>query len=96
MIANAQRQDSPLSLVLPDIDYFKHVNDQYGHATGDFFCLQQFAELMRKIFRRDSDVPLRLGGEEWWTALRTALEQAGQLAEQFRASLAERPLQIDG
>ena len=96
MIANAQRQDSPLSLVLLDIDYFKHVNDQYGHATGDL-CLQQFAELMRKIFRRDSDVPLRLGGEEFGVIMPgTALEQAGQLAEQFRASLAASPLQIDG
>lgn len=96
MIANAQRQDSPLSLVLLDIDYFKRVNDQYGHATGDL-CLQQFAELMRKVFRRDSDVPLRLGGEEFGVIMPgTALEQAGQLAEQFRASLAARPLQIDG
>ena len=96
MLASAQRQDNPLSLVLLDIDHFKRVNDQYGHVAGDQ-CLQQFSELMRQVFRRDSDVPLRLGGEEFGVIMPgTTLEQACQLAELFRVSLADRKLQIEG
>lgn len=96
MIASAQRQGSPLSLVLLDIDYFKRVNDEHGHAAGDL-CLQQFADLMRQLFRRDSDVPLRLGGEEFGVLMPgTTLEQAAQMAEHFRAALAETRLDIHG
>ena len=96
MVASAQRQGIPLSLVLLDIDYFKRVNDEHGHAAGDL-CLQQFAELMRHMFRRDTDVPLRLGGEEFGVLMPgTTLEQASQLAEQFRATLAETPMAIHG
>ena len=96
MLASAQRQDSPLSLLMLDIDHFKRVNDQYGHAAGDQ-CLQQFSELMRQVFRRDSDVPLRLGGEEFGVIMPgTTLEQACELGEQFRISLAGRQLQIEG
>lgn len=96
MLASAQRQNSPLSLVLLDIDHFKRVNDLHGHAVGDL-CLQQFAELMRRVFRRDSDVPLRLGGEEFAVIMPgTTLEQASQLAEQFRRVLAETCMQIEG
>lgn len=96
MIAGAQRQSIPLSLVLLDIDYFKRVNDQHGHAAGDL-CLQQFAELMHQMFRRGTDVPLRLGGEEFAVIMPgTTLEQARHLAEQFRATLAETRMDIHG
>ena len=96
MVASAQRQGLALALVLLDIDYFKRVNDEHGHAAGDQ-CLQQFAELMRQMFRRDSDVPLRLGGEEFGVLMPgTTLEQAAQIAEQFRTRLAETPLDLNG
>ena len=96
MIASSQRQSSPLSLVLLDIDYFKRVNDQHGHLAGDR-CLQQFGELMRQVFRRDSDVPIRLGGEEFGVIMPgTSLEKAHQLAEQFRSVLAQSALQVEG
>ncbi|MBF7731068.1 GGDEF domain-containing protein [Pseudomonas sp. N040] len=94
MLASAHRLGSPLSLVLLDIDYFKRVNDQHGHAAGDL-CLQQFAEVMRQVFRRTSDVPLRLGGEEFGVIMPgTTLEQASQLAEQFRVTLSETSMRI--
>jgi diguanylate cyclase (GGDEF)-like protein len=96
MVASAQRQGMPLALVLLDIDYFKRVNDEHGHAAGDQ-CLQQFAELMRQMFRRDSDVPLRLGGEEFGVLMPgTTLEQAAQMAEQFRTRLAETRMDLNG
>jgi diguanylate cyclase (GGDEF)-like protein len=93
-LANVRRQNSQLVMVLLDIDHFKKVNDRYGHRTGDL-CLQAFAERMRLVFRRDSDILLRLGGEEFAVLMPdTSLEQAIPLAERFRASLVEQPLQV--
>jgi diguanylate cyclase (GGDEF)-like protein len=95
MVANAQRQHDPLSLVLLDIDFFKQVNDRHGHACGDA-CLSAFAERMRQVFRRDSDALLRLGGEEFGVLMpNTPLEQACQLAESFRQALAHQGFDID-
>ena len=93
MLANAKRQGSPLALVLMDIDLFKRVNDQHGHLTGDA-CLEVFAERMRQVFRRDNDILLRMGGEEFAVLMPgTDLESAQQMAEQFRACIADNPLQ---
>jgi diguanylate cyclase (GGDEF)-like protein len=87
MVANAQRQSQPLSLVLLDIDFFKRINDEYGHACGDV-CLSAFAERMRHNFRRGGDALLRLGGEEFGILMpNTPLEKARQLAELFRQDL---------
>lgn len=96
MIATAKRQGNPLSLVLLDIDFFKRINDQHGHAYGDV-CLNAFAERMRHVFRRDSDALLRLGGEEFGVLMPdTPLAQAHELAERFRRELAAHGLELDG
>jgi diguanylate cyclase (GGDEF)-like protein len=96
MVASARRQGTPLSLVLLDIDFFKRINDEYGHSSGDA-CLSDFAERMRQVFRRDSDALLRLGGEEFGVLMPgTSLEEAGQLAERFRLELATRGFELHG
>ncbi|PTS85965.1 GGDEF domain-containing protein [Pseudomonas sp. HMWF032] len=96
MVANAQRQHQPLSLVLLDIDYFKRINDQYGHICGDH-CLSAFAERMRQNFRRDSDALLRLGGEEFGILMpNTRLEEARQMAERFRQELEREGFSVPG
>ncbi|WP_277053306.1 GGDEF domain-containing protein [Zestomonas thermotolerans] len=96
MVANGRRQRTPLSLVLLDIDLFKRINDQFGHASGDA-CLIVFAERMRQVFRRNSDVLLRLGGEEFGVLMPgTSLEQARELAERFRAELASQGFELNG
>ena len=96
MVASARRQGVPLSLVLLDIDFFKRINDQHGHASGDA-CLKAFAERMRLVFRRDSDILLRLGGEEFGVLMPdTPLAQAHELAERFRRELAEQGVELDG
>lgn len=61
--ARAQRQDSKLSLIMMDIDYFKSINDVYGHPFGDLI-LKQFAELLKKTVRL-YDTVVRFGGEEF-------------------------------
>ncbi|MGE6793217.1 GGDEF domain-containing protein [Pseudomonas guineae] len=96
MLANAQRQSQPLSLVLLDIDFFKRINDEFGHTCGDR-CLSDFAERMRQNFRRDSDTLLRLGGEEFGILMpNTPLEQARLLAEQFRQALEREGFDVTG
>ena len=94
MVANAQRQQQPLSLVLVDIDHFKRINDAFGHGCGDE-ALHLFAQRMRQSFRRDSDALLRLGGEEFGILMpNTSLAQAQQLAEQFRQHVQHEGFQV--
>jgi two-component system, cell cycle response regulator len=63
MLAQATRNQMPLSAVMIDIDHFKAVNDTYGHATGDeaLKCLARFLSAQA----RTSDIVCRLGGEEF-------------------------------
>jgi len=62
-IAEAKRHHYPLSLVMMDIDHFKHINDQYGHAIGDK-VLQSISQMI-KAQCRDEDILARFGGEEF-------------------------------
>ncbi|MFP4049609.1 MAG: GGDEF domain-containing protein [Desulfovermiculus sp.] len=82
----AQRQSMPLSMVMLDIDFFKHVNDTYGHETGDK-VLQTFGELLRNDCREE-DFPARFGGEEFIVCLpHASLDQAVAFSERVRQKL---------
>ncbi len=63
----ANRQEQPLCLALIDLDYFKQINDQYGHAMGDH-VLRRFGERLLTTFRLE-DVVARWGGEEFIVGL---------------------------
>ena len=58
------RSDSPLSLILVDVDFFKNYNDHYGHLAGDE-CLKKVAAAMADQNRRAADIVARFGGEEF-------------------------------
>ncbi len=60
----AIRNQTSLSAIICDIDYFKKVNDQYGHLAGDA-CLEKIAKTLKSIFKRETDVVARYGGEEF-------------------------------
>ena len=78
------REQSPLSLILCDIDYFKPYNDTYGHQSGDR-CLQQVAEAISRVIKRPADLVARYGGEEFAIVLpNTPLKGAVFLAQQVR------------
>jgi diguanylate cyclase (GGDEF)-like protein/PAS domain S-box-containing protein len=85
-IARHQANRRPLSAVMLDVDYFKQVNDRYGHAAGDAL-LQRMVTLCR-VELRSRDVLARMGGEEFAILLPNAtLDQAVAIAERIRASL---------
>jgi diguanylate cyclase (GGDEF)-like protein len=63
MLSQAERFQEPLSLVLIDVDNFKDINDNYGHAAGDE-VLRQIGSFLKDGVRR-SDTPARLGGDEF-------------------------------
>jgi diguanylate cyclase (GGDEF)-like protein len=87
----AERLETPLSVVLADLDGFKDVNDAYGHAVGDE-VLRAFAAVLRETLR-ESDVAGRWGGEEFLLLLPGADgEGAAQLAERIRIGLANRSI----
>lgn len=94
-LARSRRHGLPLSLLLLDIDHFKMVNDQHGHAAGDA-ALRQFAAAVRRCLRRE-DVFGRLGGEEFCALLpSTAVAGAAQLAERIRQSVANLAVEAGG
>jgi diguanylate cyclase (GGDEF)-like protein len=82
-ILRAVRFNSPCSVVLIDIDFFKRINDTYGHQTGDR-ALVIFAKTCQENVRK-VDILARLGGEEFGILLpETYLEQARETAERIR------------
>ncbi len=82
-----QGTDQAISLLMIDIDNFKHYNDTYGHQAGDH-CLQLVAHAIQASLKRTSDFLFRYGGEEFAILLtNTQLPQAEQLAEQIRQTI---------
>lgn len=82
----AQRNATPVSLIMFDLDHFKQINDLHSHAAGDQ-VLQEIAKTAAEQVRA-SDVLARLGGEEFAILMpQTTLDQAVKLAERLRLSL---------
>ena len=77
-IGRAQRYDTPLALVILDLDEFKAVNDRYGHAAGDQ-VLRCYAEQVLSIFRHH-DMVARYGGEEFAVLLPNTTPEGAQAA----------------
>ena len=85
--ARALRQQSPLTLILCDIDYFKDFNDTYGHLAGDA-CLIEISGALKGILKRPSDMLARYGGEEFALILpETTLSEGKIVAEALLAAI---------
>jgi diguanylate cyclase (GGDEF)-like protein len=84
-VTRALRTNTPLSLLLVDVDHFKRVNDSHGHLIGDDVLRALATELRQQV--RDSDVVGRFGGEEFTVLLpHTDGEGACRIAERLRSS----------
>ncbi len=89
--AKAQRHDKRLSLIMLDLDYFKLLNDNYGHQCGDMVLIEVSA-LISSLLRVE-DIFGRYGGEEFAIILpETELSGAMELAQRICSSIATKPL----
>jgi len=85
--SHAQRHRLPLSLVMLDVDHFKHINDSHGHPAGDHVLQRLSATIMASL--RTEDSFCRVGGEEFSVIMRDCTEtEALQLAERLRRLVA--------
>ncbi|MHB2021209.1 MAG: GGDEF domain-containing protein [Candidatus Xenobia bacterium] len=85
----SRRHDTPLSLIMFDIDHFKHINDTWGHPAGDAILIgvaQRVAAMTRT-----EDLFARYGGEEFVILLRLEQESARGLADRIRQAIASTP-----
>lgn len=90
----ARRYGRGYSIIMIDIDYFKKINDTYGHAVGDTVISAVANRLRNHV--RSSDIPGRIGGEEFAVILpQTMLESAGILAKRLRQSIASNGIDIE-
>ena len=93
MLGKAQAQERDMALMILDIDYFKSVNDNYGHDIGDAVLREFSARLKRNI--RGVDLACRVGGEEFVVLMPdTDWSNAEVVAERVRQAIAERPFDV--
>jgi len=91
----SRRYQSPLSLVMIDVDHFKKINDTYGHQIGDE-VLVALANVIQRVCR-SNDTAARYGGEEFVLLLpETSIQGAVYIAERIRKTFAEQNFQEDG
>lgn len=92
-VANAKRQKAPLCGIMTDIDFFKNVNDTYGHAVGDL-VLKTIAKVIRSQLR-EYDIAGRYGGEEFSLLLPfTKIHEAKMVAERLRKTIEDKVIDI--
>ncbi|HHI2542795.1 TPA: GGDEF domain-containing protein [Klebsiella quasipneumoniae] len=91
-LAEIWQQNTPLSLMMIDVDYFKRYNDRYGHQAGDE-CLSSVAQVLKMAVRAEDDLVARYGGEEFVVALpRVPLVHATAIAERIQQKIHEAAL----
>ena len=91
--SQSSRKNTDLCCIMLDIDFFKRVNDTYGHAAGDC-VLKGVAEIIMKTVR-EYDIPCRYGGEEFFILLpMTTFEQTKMVAERLRANIEKANIDI--
>ncbi len=88
--SSAKRYNHALSVIMVDVDHFKKINDNHGHAVGDQ-VLRHVAELLRQL-ARETDVVCRYGGEEFCVLLpQINMDGAALAAERFRKGIESKP-----
>ncbi|NJO51387.1 MAG: diguanylate cyclase [Leptolyngbyaceae cyanobacterium RM2_2_4] len=92
-IHNARAREMPISLIMLDVDFFKSINDNYGHLVGDRALKLLSARLRHNL--RFYDTPFRYGGEEFVVILSdTGFQEAGLIAQRLCRLIANQPFNI--
>ena len=93
-ISKLNRNKRPASCIMMDIDFFKKVNDTYGHIAGDKVLIEVGKKIREGV--RDYDIVARFGGEEFIVFLpETQLKEAFSVAERIRSNIMEYPIEIN-
>ncbi len=94
-LVRVRRRQSPMCVLMMDIDHFKSVNDRYGHLAGDA-VLVEFSRRVASVLEGD-ELLARYGGEEFTLVMAdTTPEEAVQTAEKIRAAVSNGPVCFDG
>jgi diguanylate cyclase (GGDEF)-like protein len=94
-LSRSARYHRPLTLILFDIDFFKKVNDEYGHLGGDY-TLRELAACVKSVVRKE-ELIARYGGEEFAVVLpECTREGAVHVGERLRTLVANHPFQFEG
>ncbi len=81
-----RQKTSPLSLLMLDLDFFKHINDAHGHLFGDAY-LNKMAHILRSVIREDVDYAFRFGGDEFAMMIHADFSTACEKAKQVILSM---------
>ncbi len=96
MRASTLRSKGTITLMLVDIDFFKKVNDNYGHLAGDE-CLRVVSKAIASVFKRENDIVARFGGEEFVVAVSSKpLDVNPERAEMLRKKVEETTINFQG
>ena len=94
-ISHAKRHKETFGLMMIDLDKFKHINDEHGHASGDKVLLEVSKVILDSV--RNSDIACRVGGEEFAIIFRKADEQGVRvIAETLRSKMEKHPIETNG
>lgn len=94
-VSRCKRNGGTFSMIMCDIDFFKKVNDTYGHDTGDY-VLKEVAAIIQEQIRKQ-DVVARWGGEEFLIMLpETGINDATRVAEKLRSTLEDHKMKFGG
>ena len=93
LLDQAAQESKPLSLLVLDIDFFKKINDTYGHDAGDEILRALAGRIRRAV--RSVDLVCRLGGEEFVIVMpETSIDVAGRVAERVRRAVEAEPFNV--
>ncbi|WP_428025854.1 diguanylate cyclase [Arcobacter sp.] len=93
-LSRFHRYKGQLSIMMFDIDFFKKINDKYGHSTGDL-VLEKISDISRELLR-DVDIIGRIGGEEFSVLLpQTSVDEAVKVAERLRMKIFETQIVLE-
>ncbi|MCI4400426.1 MAG: diguanylate cyclase [Campylobacteraceae bacterium] len=91
----AARQNEPIGVIMMDIDFFKKVNDTYGHSVGDL-VLKEVSKIVKKC-AREYDIVARLGGEEFLIICENSdISQTIEIAQRIRQNIQDQIIVYDG
>jgi diguanylate cyclase (GGDEF)-like protein len=92
-ISRSHRQQQPLCVAMCDIDFFKHINDNYGHLAGDHVIREVTQRINAEL--RPYDLAGRYGGEEFLLVFNSPFKHAHNLLERIRLSIANTPFSYE-